>query len=382
MISPLCNNNSEKVYKFHEIGPAKPGNTNNSIYYSIDTTMASLINQKTASMHDLGNLGEGMTDALMAQFQAIQKKTFREQAVWYMNGFWCDGANFSENPEEREKMWNYVVGMEKLHKDGAAGNELDEFKAHQFLEKSDMHMTVAKMRAVMKEIDLDFNKSISMSEFLIFHYKSKMIDLINAPQAADPAAAKRIAAAKVAVNAAKVSCDAAIASEQESQKAAKAAHAAEEAAKAALADLEAQQKALDDAKSALRTKIDDASLSNTKKSKAMIQLKGLESKDPLPLDRAKITQGAAVRKLAKAKKKAVKAAALATEALNKAQEDMATAEQMLNAEVKKSTGGGQGELWWMQRELAEAKKFMSPAALRKLEKKQAAEAAAAGESKD
>ena len=122
--------------------------------------MASLANQKTASMHDLTNLGEGMTDALMAQFQAIQKKTFREQAVWYMNGFWCDGANFSENPEQREKMWNYVVGMEKLHKDGAAGNELDEFKAHQFLEKSDMHMTVAKMRAIMKEIDLDFKDLI------------------------------------------------------------------------------------------------------------------------------------------------------------------------------------------------------------------------------
>merc|ERR1711865_414832 len=305
--------------------------------------------------------------------------TFREQAVWYMNGFWCDGANFSENPEQREKMWNYVVGMEKLHKDGAAGNELDEFKAHQFLEKSDMHMTVAKMRAIMKEIDLDFNKSISMSEFLIFHYKSKMIDLINAPQAADPAAAKRIAAAKVAVNAAKASCDAAITSEQESQKAAKAAHTAEEAAKAALADLEAQQKALDDAKSALQTKIDDASLSNTKKSKAMIQLKGLESKDPLPLDRAKITQGAAVRKLKKAKKKAIKAGEVAAAARQVAEKDMEVAEAMLTAEMKKATGGGQGELWYMKRELDEAKKFMSPAALRKLVRQQAAAEAAAAE---
>ena len=252
-------------------------------------------------------------------------------------------------------------------------------------EKSDMHMTVAKMRAVMKEIDLDFNKAISMSEFLIFHYKQKLIDVVNAPQAADPAAAKRIKAAKVACDTAKASCDVAIKSEQESQKAAKAAKTAEAAAQKALEELEAQQKALDDAKAALQTQIDDDAVSNTKKMKAKIQLAGLESKDPLPLDRAKITQGAAVRKLKKAKKKADKAAAVATESRTTAESDMATAEAMLNAEMKKATGGGQGELWWMKRELDEAKKFMSPAALRKLAKKQEAEAAAAasgGEKKE
>jgi len=342
--------------------------------------MASLINQKTASMHDLGKLGEGMTDSLMTQFQAIQKKTFREQAVWFMNGFWCDGPNFMEHEDKREKMWGYVVGMEQLHKDGAAGNELDEFKAHQFLEKSDMHMTVAKMRAVMKEIDLDFNKSISMTEFLIFHYKCKMIDVVNAPQAADPAAAKRIAAAKIAVNAAQTSCASAAEAEKASMKAANEAQTAEAAAQKALEELEAQQKALDDAKAALQVQIDDDAVSNTKKMKAKIQLAGLESKDPLPLDRAKITQGAAVRKLKKAKKKAVKAAEAASAAVKKAEADMAVAEQMLQAEMKKATGGGQGELWWMQRELDEAKKYMSPAQLRKLEKQKAA--AASGESKD
>ena len=142
--------------------------------------IAALVTHKTASMADLTALGDGMTDALMKQFKKIQKKTFKEQAVWFMNGFWCDGPNFAENEEQREKMWDYVERMGKLHPDGVDGNELDEFKAHQFLEKSDMHMTVAKMRTVMKEIDLDFNKSISMTEFLIFHYKVKMIDVVNA----------------------------------------------------------------------------------------------------------------------------------------------------------------------------------------------------------
>ena len=339
--------------------------------------MASITSHKTASMQDLKSLGEGIEDHHMEQFKTIQNKTFKEQAIWFMNGFWVDGPNFSENEGEREKMWDYVVRMTELHPDGANGNELDEFKAHVFLEKSDMHMTVAKMRTVMKEIDLDFNKSISMSEFLIFHYKQKITDFVNAPQAADPAAAKRIAAAKKACDTAKASCGLAMKAEQESQKAADKAHKAELEAKKALEELEAQQKALDDAKAKLQVTIDDESISNTKKMKAKIQLAGLESKDPLPLDRAKITQAAAVRKLNKAKKKAVKAAEAATESRNLAEADMKKAEALLNAEMKKASGGGQGELWWMKRELDEAKKFMSPAALRKLAKQQAAAAAAA-----
>merc|ERR1712195_204712 len=79
------------------------------------------------------------------------------------------------------------------------------------------------------------------------------------------------------------------------------------------AELEAQQKALDDAKAAEQALIDDESVSNTKKMKAKIKLAGLESKYPLPLDRAKINQGAAVRKVKRAQKKADKAAEAAAQ---------------------------------------------------------------------
>jgi hypothetical protein len=88
-----------------------------------------------------------------------------------------------------------------------------------------------------------------------------------------------------------------------------------------------------------------------------------------------------LRKLKKAKKKAVAAAEAAAEALASAEAAFKEAENLLKVEMKKATGGGQGELWWMSRELEEAKKYMSPAALRKLERQQAA-AAAAGESKN
>ena len=54
--------------------------------------------------------------------------------------------------------------------------------------------------------------------------------------------------------------------------------------------------------------------------------------------------------------------------------------RVLKARLKiRLSGGGQGELWWMSRELEEAKKYMSPAQRRKLERQQAATAAAGGD---
>ena len=271
--------------------------------------------------------------------------------------------------------------MTELHPSGENGCELDEFKGHVFLEKSGMTLTVAKMRAVMKEIDLDFNKYISLTEFLVFHFKVKITDLVDAPQAADPAAAMRISAARNAVNLAQSKCAASQQAEAESKKASEAAHKAELAAAAALAELEAEQKKIDDLIVSLTAKAADMSLGVVKRGQASSKLAAVKGKDPLPLNRAKITQAAALRKLKKAKKKAVAAAEAAAEALASAEAAFNEAENLLKVEMKKATGGGQGELWWMSRELEEAKKYMSPAALRKLERQQAA-AAAAGESKN
>lgn len=78
-----------------------------------------------------------------------------------------------------------------------------------------------------------------------------------------------------------------------------------------LLELDLQQKKQDDAIQELQDFIADESNSNTKKMKAKIQLAGLESKDSLPLDRARINQGAAVRKQKKAEKVAKKAEAAA-----------------------------------------------------------------------
>jgi hypothetical protein len=101
--------------------------------------------------------------------------------------------------------------------------------------------------------------------------------------------------------------------------------------------------------------------------------------DPLPLRKAKITQGAALKKSEKAAKAAAQAAEAAAIAQMEAEAalaeaevaEMAAAEAVAAAEgafaaaegelqVIMSSGDGvsHGRLWWMQRELDERKKFM------------------------
>lgn len=74
----------------------------------------------------------------------------------------------------------------KLDKaNGEAGNELNEFDAHRLIEKCDSALTVQKMREVLKEIDVDFNKMVSLSEFMIYKFGIDWTLLVNAPQGCD-----------------------------------------------------------------------------------------------------------------------------------------------------------------------------------------------------
>ena len=83
-------------------------------------------------------------------------------------------------------------------------------------------------------------------------------------------------------------------------------------AQAALDELNAQQKAYDDKCASLEATGSNMDLGIVKRNRAKQELAMLKAKDPLPLDRAKINQGATVRK-AKARKKADKSAAAAKE---------------------------------------------------------------------
>ena len=375
------------------------------------------------------------------KLKELSQRSYYDQAQWLLNAYWKqnDGklaSPFGEDPAECEKVWDYARLIAKLDKEkGKDGNELDEFQAHVFLEKSVGALTVKKMREVLAEVDVDFNKKVSLTEFYIYHYRldyhllvNNVVDdkesrekldaakaaLAQAQQAAeeasaasakaeqdaeDSATAAKVAkqdaddaamsaqkaaesesvavakeqdaeAGRIAATAAReeanLSATAATASRQAAETAAvdaaasatasetaaaesatrseaakvsaeeakeKEAAAVEEenicreaeeklaaveaeavaasdalttaknAADAALADLHAQQKAFDDKCTELET-IANSNAGTVTKGKASAELAQLRSKDPLPLDRAKINQGAAVRKVGKAAKKA------------------------------------------------------------------------------
>jgi len=373
-----------------------------------------------------------------------------------LNAYWKSGPNFSENNAECENVYVYHQTCVKLDKRREDGNELDEFEAHQLIEKvCDDALTVQKMREVLKEIDVDFNKRVSLCEFMIYKYGIDWKELVNAPQGCDMRAINEAQAALDNANAklqdaidaaskakddahnSKIAEEKAREEEINSKKAAEDARVAEanlaEAKKqseAALKELEDQEKAYKDKCDSLEAIGNDASLGVVKKNKAKAELAILKSEDPMPLRMAKIHQEAALRKVTKATVKvsrqigrelcmrtgieyrtlwvvlthkkillllltcllnvlsakagaataaaetaaklaaeaknaaeqayveAAAAAKVAEEAIPIAQQAFLDAETILEEVKKNNSGSGEGNIWYIDRELEERKKYL------------------------
>jgi len=314
--------------------------------------------------------------AWKGKFAEITKMTHSQQAIWWLNGFWEKGAE-----KEKEIIYNMVqkfkeieYGGKVIEKKGKAkekdpgyveGCDLDEMKAHVFLESLAETLTVVQLRKKLETIDLDKNKKMALSEYLLFKYGVKPEDLVKAPQGENKeqveAAQAQVQAVQSALNeiqsklsAQKIALEQQKVEEAEAKKLleestkadsdAKAAleaqqsaeekvRQAEEEQKAALADLKAQEDAYHGQIKALETRSSDTSLSTVQKSKAVNELAQLKSQDPLPLRQAKITQEAKVKKVEKERKaqeaataKAIGAADKAASAKKAAEEQAAKAE--------------------------------------------------------
>jgi chromosome segregation ATPase len=233
-------------------------------------------------------------------------------------------------------------------------------------------------------------------------------------------AKKKAAEAKAKAEAAKEAAVKSKAAAEASRKAAEAAKTAAEAAwfadqenKKALEELQAQEKAFQDKKKELEKTKEDTSLGTVKRNQAANQLAQLLAEDPLPLRKAKITQSATVKKSEKASQAAAEAkakaeaeaaaaaaaaeaAAAAAVAADKAAHEAAQAAQaaeeaakeadqaahaaeaaaraaedsVKEAEaklqealdflqaVKKKGGIAHGDVWWLEREIIEKKKYL------------------------
>lgn len=195
-------------------------------------------------------------------FQELTKKTHSEQAIWWLNGFWADGAE-----AEQEKIWEFahyfielqtgqpiLYGSKKFKLEEKC--DLDEMQAHQFLEKLGETLTVKELRARLKKLDIDSNNRLALSEYLLSKYQKDPALLVDSNQGGVPpevmeAAQQKADEASELLNTATEASDeakaSAAAAKQASGEAAKALALAEKSAEEAKVALEKSNKAATDA---------------------------------------------------------------------------------------------------------------------------------------
>jgi hypothetical protein len=250
-------------------------------------------------------------------------KTYKDQAVWFLNAFWHDFAQ-----KEAENVWKWVELCVDLDDQKKAGTALDELKAHRFLEKIGDTHTVLQLRSQLRKAsaigESERPKTVPISHYFLFRFECDWHRLVNASQGDN---AESLAEAQKAVD--------------EAVRTAKACQEAERELQAALADVKKQEEERDQKTKELTAQSESGGVVARNKAKALLSQHLAE--DPLPLRKAKITLEAAVKKAEKATAAAVKAQADAEERL-----------RILSA----TAGSAQGAIWWMERELTEAKRFM------------------------
>jgi len=326
------------------------------------------------------------------KLNALCQKTHKEQIVWFLNAFW---HKFGE--AEAERLWDFKHKCDELDlQNHENGNSLDELNAHRFLEHFKETMTVREMRTKLKEtgaIGEGRLSAVPVTHILVFRYDVDWHYLVNASQGDNKEEiekAQRLleavqSAFREAENRASEAARALVEAESReaaSHRAVADAKAREEELRlakieleAALAELKAQEDAYNNKKADLERKSEEGGVVSRNKAKA--ELAQHLAEDPLPLRKAKITQEAAVKKAERAtvaaaeartaaeeavrrateaKEESRRAKAAAEAALAQAREKVGEAEAYLQ-EVKSRPGQAQGAIWWIERELHEAKKY-------------------------
>lgn len=175
--------------------------------------------------------------------------------------------------------------LDKQAGDKATGYALDEFWSHKFLEMLGETLTVIQLRERMRAIDLDFDKKMSVIEYLIFRYKLSVKSVCEAPQGGNPEelrqAEQKVDAAQKAVSEMLEKLEVAKKSKQEAER-------AEAENRAALDELKKQEDIYNAKKAELEKKSKEGGV--VSRNRASNELAQLLAEDPLPLRRAKINQ--------------------------------------------------------------------------------------------
>lgn len=274
----------------------------------------------------------GSTD--VEKFADLCNRTYKEQAIWILNGFWKALESQAEN------FWKFVELHAELDLDkGKEGSALDEFNAHRFLEKIDETKTVKEMRDTLEQtMGVRRMKMIPLIHYLMFKHSLTLKDTVHASQGSDPEELEE----------AQRLFDLAMEALRKCQEAEAPFKKAQEELQTALAELKAQEDAYARKTEELKQRSESGGVVQRNKAKAELEIHLAE--DPLPLRRAKINTEAAERK-------ADKARAPFREATEDAEAKFQAAQDHIE-QVKKKGGVAHGAIWWMERELAEARKYL------------------------
>jgi len=240
--------------------------------------------------------------------------------------------------------------------------------------------TVVELRETLRKVDIDMNKRMALIEYLLFKYNKSVEELVNLPQGDQ----KQLEEAQIKLQ--KVNdalqdlqkqleiqqqdLDAQRIAEANAKQSEAALKQAEAELKAAVEDLNKQEQAYNNQIKVLEEEINDPNTKTFNRSKASNLLAQLKQENPMPLRKAKITQEAALRRVEKERKKAEEASRLAQEATISLEKQKRKVEEAIKeTEIKvqettdylealKKTAVPRGAIWWIERELKEAQKYL------------------------
>jgi len=332
-----------------------------------------------------------MSEKLKTRFLELTRSKYVAQAKWFLNGFWNEGMS-----EQVEFVWTIAHTFISLDPKKAEGNELDEFLAHKFLETLGETLTVVKLREELRKIDLDANGKMALLEFLCFKYGKTVQATIDSPQG-DNQEEVNLAATKLEsvqramdelsnqLSEQKKTEDALAQAIRNQVQAENEQKAAEEQVRKSeaeqvkvLQEIKDQETTYKNQLDNLQKKIDDPNSSTVLRSKSVAEISQLKSEDPLPLRKAKISQEAIIRKVEKERRSAEEATKVQQEKTRQLEDKKRLAEEQTRKvevaikdteakvqeaqefleEVKRKGGVAKGDIFWMEREIKEAQKYL------------------------
>jgi len=292
----------------------------------------------------------------MDKFNEVSSQKYSDQAIFFLNAFWKECGSHAE------KIYEYNQGFIALDSKKDDGCDLDEFYSHKFLETYGETMTALELRNAMRKIDINHDNRMSFLEYLLYRYEQTVEELLLRPQGFQ---SEELLAALKALSQAREDIRRAEASKLEMEASKAQAEISKMEVEASRAEVSAIRTAIDSKRDGLEKA---AQAGGVKGNMAKQELFALNNEDSTELNAAILRADAAVRKAEAAVKKAEEAVQKADAAVKKAEHGVKNAEDAVRKAQSVGDKNSPGMVWFMNRELEEAKKYQPRGGIQKADK--------------